>query len=238
MVFCFSRVLVFGGYIKTRAHVHGWYKPLYLVPILLAVWTIAFRLNKKAILSLLILILLRFYQDFAAYSYAATTGSNQVFHGFLTGARTNMYLAVGRFLYKKYPDAILMTSEVGGLGYGFRGKILDAIGLIQPDCLKYHPMRVPEEHSNGPIGAIPRQCEEENLPEIIVSCDIFMQSLAKSKVLKPYFHYALPIFLKEDLQVSPIKELWGSGHLNVYIRKDLNQEIDQRLKNEGPFQPF
>jgi hypothetical protein len=224
-VFFLSGVILLFAYIGKKTFVHEWYQPLYLIPIFTGIVAISFKLNNVRIYLLLVLLILPFYKDLSKHSYAAMMGDNQHFPGFKSGARVKQYLDISNALYKKYPNAILMSSEIGGLGYGFKGKIIDGMGLIQPACLKYHPMRIPEERSSGGIGAIPSDCVKEKLPELIVSYDVFIQSLSKSSILNKYNHYQLPVFKEEDLKLAKTKSIWGSKYLNVYIRNDIDKGL-------------
>jgi hypothetical protein len=137
----------------------------------------------------------------------------------LSAGRARKYLEVGRYLYDRYPESTLMSSEIGGLGYGFKGYVVDAAGLASPGALKYHPMKVPEERSNGSIGAIPVGLVEEIKPDIIVSYDIFIENLVNSDVIKDYYLIRDPVFVESDLNMSKTKVIWGSKNLNIFIRR-------------------
>jgi hypothetical protein len=105
---------------------------------------------------------------------------------FESGSRVKTYLAVGRILSMEYPGAILLSSEIGGLGYSFPGQVLDAAGLGSPDALEFHPLKIPEERVRGDLGAIPPRYVEMHLSELIVSFDQFAQALLASKIKDQY----------------------------------------------------
>ena len=83
-------------------------------------------------------------------------------------------------------------------------------------------MKIPEKRSHGGIGAIPTKCVDEFKPEIIVSYDVFIEHFLKSNVVNLYNHYKLPVFTEFDLQHTQNHQVWGSKHLNVFIRKDID----------------
>jgi len=156
-------ITILATYVAMRAFVFEWYVPLYAVLIawpILAAWRAATldALTPQARLAacaaaLAILVvpaqtaLLQYVRaGIANPAYAPTFGQ---------GARVRRYIEVGSDLYRAFPGSTLLTSEVGGLGHAFRGRVLDGFGLISPAALPYHPLRVPEERSSGTIGAIP-----------------------------------------------------------------------------------
>ncbi len=230
MIFSFSGFILLVAYIVKNTFLHGWYHPLYLVPITIGVFAYSLSLKKKISYLLIIYILLfPFYKTYfidtiniVKFSF---THNKQYIPHFNSTARVRSYLNVSKKLYEKYPNAILMTSEIGGIGYGFKGYILDGMGLIQDDCLKYHPMKIPSERSSGGIGAIPVGCVKEKMPEIIMSYDIFIQALSKNNILNAYTHYKFPTLVSDDINATEDTRIWGSKYLNVYIRKDIDEGI-------------
>jgi hypothetical protein len=114
-----------------------------------------------------------------------------------------------------------MSSEIGGLGYTFEGRVIDGVGLISPQALEHHPMRVPEQRSYGFIGAIPAGFVEESSPELIVALDIFVEELLRSEVASSYAVIREPVYIDEDLRFAPSPVVWWSRNLNILIRKDL-----------------
>jgi hypothetical protein len=138
---------------------------------------------------------------------------------FADGARVRQYVAVGAALYNLYPESRLLSSEIGGIGFAFHGKILDGAGLATPDALKYHPMKVPEERSSGMTGAIPVGYVREMKPELIVSLDVFIEDFLKSDEVQFCSRTMYPIYVESDMRIAPSKVLWNSRHLNVFVRK-------------------
>jgi len=131
-------------------------------------------------------------------------------------------------LFSIYPDAKLLTSEIGGLGYSFKGEIIDGMGLITPRALDYHPMSVPQQRQSGALGAIPAQMVENENPELIVSYPGFVQEFDSSVYREEYFKIILPAFPKIWQEQTGIDNIWGNYEIFVYIRDDLvkSEDID------------
>lgn len=220
-----SGFLLLLAYIKKKTLIFGWYVPLYSIPILLFLSYFSFHTRKRVYFLVVLLFFLPFYKQLGSTLFAAFSGNYAYYHSFKGGARVQKYIEISKIIYSKYPKTTLLTSEIGGLGYGFKGYILDGMGLIQPQCLKYHPMKVPEERSSGITGAIPVGCVKEYSPEIIISYDSFIEALRKDAILKKYQHYKLPVFTEEDLARTKEREIWGSKNLNVFIRNDIDNGI-------------
>jgi len=156
--------------------------------------------------------------------------NNPAFYiGFSEGARVRQYVQIGKEIFQQNPESVLMTSEIGGVSYGFRGTIVDASGLASPEAQKYHPMKVPDERSHGGIGAIPVGFVRENNPDIIVSYDIFVESLLQSDVLDEYTVTKIPLFLEDDRRIAVIRmpwtgnilrTLWDIENLYIFTRKN------------------
>ena len=144
-----------------------------------------------------------------------------VFALFESGSRVKMYLVVGKIINEDYPDAKLLTPEIGGLGYSFTGKIFDAMGLASSDALSFHPMKVPQQRSNGGLALIPPDYVRFIKPDIIVSYDIFAEALLQDDVSAQYNIITLPAYLPEDAIYSESKTIFGSKYLRIYIQKSL-----------------
>ena len=223
LFFGLSSLSTITGYVLGRAFVFNWYRPLYMLPALLSAAIFSFspviatrKIARIAMAMVIITSILSlaqcFYATFGDRSYSPT---------FATGARVKTYLAVAGILNASYPDATMLTSEIGGAGYAFKGKIYDAAGLASADSVKFHPMKVPEQRESSDIGAIPPEYVKFKNPDIIVSHDLFAKALQASEVIKQYNTFRVPIYLPEDARYSRSKSLWGSKYHNIYIKKDL-----------------
>jgi hypothetical protein len=147
--------------------------------------------------------------------------------------RTIEYLSVGRSIYQECPTARLMSSEIGGLGEGFEGEILDAVGLATPSAIKYHPMRVPEERRSGDLGEIPTGFVSEMRPDVIVSYDVFAESLLKNPDRSLYTELVYPPLPAAEM---PRYSDWSKHRLYILVARgglcsstDLDARVRQSL---------
>jgi hypothetical protein len=208
-------------YVLAKGLVFPWYVPLVAVPVIFALCVVAARSRMLAAYAALLLVIGLPHAVTLARSSMAAAGDVEQYVYFAQNARARKYLETGERLFDRFPDARLMSSEIGGLGYTFKGRIVDGVGLISPQALHHHPMKVPEQRSYGFIGAIPVSFVEEESPELIVSLDIFVEDLMRSAIASRYALIREPIYIDEDLRIAPSPMLWWSRHLNIFIRKDL-----------------
>ncbi len=214
-------LLIAAVYVLARGLVFPWYVPLVAIPVTLALFVMAARSRMLAAYAALLILVGIPHGVTLARSSMAAAGDFERYGYFAENARARKYLEVGGRLFERFPDARLMSSEIGALGYAFKGRIVDGVGLISPQALKHHPMRVPEQRSYGYIGAIPAAFVEEASPELIVALDIFVEELLRSEVASHYAMFREPVYIDEDLQFVPSPMVWWSRHLNIMIRKDL-----------------
>jgi hypothetical protein len=224
IIFFLWCLILTSAYIFSNTFIFAWYAPLYRVPFILAITyfcltRITKPINNTLIFTTIIFTLIHLNQ-FPGVIIGAVSNPS-VYHGFETGARVKQYIALGNELYEKYPNARILTSEIGGLGYGFKGYIYDAAGLISPSAIQYHPMSIPDERSSGLIGSIPVPFVKDTKPEIIATLDVFVESLLRSEIIDDYTIIEFPIFLEEDLSLSRNPSLWGSDSLLIFLRNDI-----------------
>jgi hypothetical protein len=222
------------AYIVRKTFVFAWYLPLVWLPIALGVllWTNR-RRSGPAITGALFAAMLLF--PFAMLDVrlllAAVRGAPGSVSGFPLVARVHTYRKVGAALNGVCPAATLMTSEIGGLGWEFHGKILDAAGLASPEAIRYHPMRIPEERSTGDLGEIPAGFVRERRPDLIVSYDFFMESALPAARQLGYIDYSYRPFIPEDS--ASMKGTWRNMRLHVLVAPDGHcspADIDQSLQ--------
>ncbi len=215
---------LFCAYLFRKIFLFPWYVPLYGIPILFSVALMVgtLRPGKLALMVFVFLspIIVCQVADFTQAAFSSVT-TPAYYKDFASGARVRRYIETGRMLYDLYPDATLLSSEIGGLGYGFHGRIIDAVGLASPSALRYHPMAIPEERSNGAIGAIPVGFVEEVNPDIIVTYEVFAESLLRSDAIKRYTRTEYPVFIASDASIALVMEVFSSRHFYVFIRNDL-----------------
>jgi hypothetical protein len=220
---CVSGLLVIGIYTISHTHLFDWYIPLYTLPISIAYFSYSYLTEqpRNIIIRLPLLCLVLLSTISIITTICSAFYRPNAFVLFESGSRVKMYLVVGKIINEDYPSATLLTSEIGGLGYSFHGKIFDAVGLASSDALSFHPMKVPEQRMSGGFGAIPPEYVRVVSPDIIVSYDTFAEALLMDDISSQYNIIALPAYLPEDATYSESKTIWGSKYLRVYIRKSL-----------------
>lgn len=128
--------------------------------------------------------------------------------------RVGRYLDIGTELYSFCPSCTLVTSEIGSLGYSFKGKVYDAFGLGDPEAVRFHPMKVPEERQGYGIGAIPPKYVEYRNPDFVVSMPVFSQALRRSTVINSYIAYDCPFGVE-------IGSIFGDKKIQVFSKTAL-----------------
>ena len=119
------------------------------------------------------------------------------------------------------PHGTLLTSEIGAIGWTYRSKIVDGLGLVSPEVLRYHPLRVPSQRASGGIGAIPAQAIVDLRPDLVVGMETLLSDfLAQREGNSALARYQLiderPAIV--DHGVSHV--LWNSHSVLVFARPD------------------
>ena len=214
-----------GVYLVSGTLVFPWYSPLVLVPLAAATLSVAQR-SHRALAVIALLSWMPFVIELAPSASAVLLNRPDDYRYFRVNARAGQYLQVGEALFEAYPTATLLSSEVGALGYGFRGPILDAVGLTSTGVSEFHPLSVPQERPAGWVGAIPPALVEQRHPELIVSLELFSGALRQSDILRSYQHLSLPIYTEADRRAfgaDAVPPLWGGTRLDLWIRGDLDR---------------
>lgn len=208
-------ILTIAGYVLGHAFMFDWYFPLYTVPMLVAFFLSVDRAKSpRDILVRGVLFILALVSMISLSQTTLASVSNpKMFSLFSGGSRVKTYLKLGEFLYQEYPNATLLSPEIGGLGYSFKGEILDPLGLASPEALNFQTMKE--------SGAVPPEYVKNKMPEIIISYDIFAQALLRNEVMGQYETVQYPAYLPSDALYSEDKTMFGSEYFRVYIRKDL-----------------
>jgi hypothetical protein len=175
-----SGVVLVGLYLAARAYVHAWYLPLFMLP--LAVCAIVhFARNRSLVLrALLLMAAIPLWADLGLAVAGAAATDSLGYRSLRENAHVRQLKTVGHRLERLLPGGSLLTSEIGALGFACSGRLVDGAGLVSPDALKYHPMKVPSQRSHGSVGAIPPQLAAEVNPDIIVSRRIFLRAFRRS----------------------------------------------------------
>ena len=219
---------VIGVYCAGGALFFPWYLPLYGVPLALGLLLVAYSSSHQSMrlaAGMSFVVLLGGQAGVMIKAVSAAAGNFADWPRFEETARVRLYQRIGAHLDASKPDATLMAAEIGGLGAGFRGSILDGIGLASPEVLAYHPMRVPGQRKHKTLGAIPRAWFEHRKPDFVVAYDVFAEELLKSPLLEVYDEYRCGILLPEDLKLKPNASLFGAHTLHVFVRKGITSQL-------------
>ncbi len=210
-------VLLAIAYLVRKTFVFPWYLPLVLLPISIGIllWTDRKNLRHQALgACLAVMVLLPFARRDRSLLLSACQETPRVVD-FAPAARDHEYERIGAALYGVCPTGALMTSEIGGLGWAFHGKILDGAGLASPEAIRYHPMRIPQERSDGLRGEIPAGYVRDKHPDLIVSYDIFAESALPAALSTGYIEFSYPLFVREDR--SKVEGLWSAQKMIVLV---------------------
>jgi hypothetical protein len=137
-----------------------------------------------------------------------------------SGVRAQRYLELGAGLYRHCPTCSLASSEIGGLGYGFRGRVHDALGLADAAALHFHPLRVPEERASYRVGAIPPAYVRLRDPDFVVSMPLFSEAFRRSTESRGFTRYDCPL-----VPEAPARSLWGDTLIQVFSRQPLPEPL-------------
>lgn len=142
-----------------------------------------------------------------------------------SGARAQRYLSLAGPLYDHCPRCTLASSEIGALGYAFRGTVYDAIGLADGAALAFHPLSVPEQRSSYRVGAIPPGYIARRAPDFVVSMPLFSEALRGSPVRDDFVVYDCPL-----VPAQPARQLWGDRVIQVFARSPLPAAVLARMQ--------
>ena len=107
---------------------------------------------------------------------------------------------------------VVAGPEVGALGYYYKGRILDACGLVSCEATPFLP--VPEDERSHPeSGAISRELVQSLQPDVVVTMSDFAYlSLYQNSWFQEHY---MPV-----KQFDLPYELWGSKSIDVFFRRD------------------
>jgi hypothetical protein len=216
-------------YLARRTLVFPWYIPIFTLPLFAAyLLALTGRDRRLRIIVALIALLMGVgpLTQATREAFGLAIGRPSLYRDYWTGLRVKRYLEVGAELAQRFPGSTLMTSEVGALGWEFDGRIIDAAGVTSPECLRYHPVSVPEDRDSGILGAIPPQAVIDIRPHLLVSMDLFSKGVRREMDGGTIVGYRL---LSEHPVTSMGPEghrpdnlvLWGARRTQVFVRTDL-----------------
>lgn len=230
LVMLLSGIAIFLAYVIRHTLMFPWYIPNYTTPIFVGIAALSFwvahtflRARKMvAVLSLLPLLLPAPYFIALAADLKASTVDLSQYRSLEMGGRVARYLEVGYELYSELPNGVLLTSEIGGLGYGYRGYIADGVGLATPGAVAYHLKAGPQQRTNG---AIPPGYVREIMPDFIVTYPVFAESLLRDEVMSRYRCSEESHLSARLLDIKPTATVWGDKSILVCRRLDLVGQI-------------
>jgi hypothetical protein len=225
---CLGGILIAGTYVARGVLLFDWYIPLYAVPLMLGILGVG-AMGGPVLRSLASLSVAGHLAELVLYLLGAL-GTPGAIPTVAQAARVQRYLEVGAGLRRDFGgQARLMTSEVGGLGYAYGGTILDGVGLVTRDAVRYHPLA----EALFRVGGIPGAFAEHHRPELIVSYPLFLKNLDGNWLEKNYILVRLSAFSSEWRIRSGTREIWSSDELRIYIRRDLaTSDTVARLKEK------
>lgn len=220
-------------YVASHGLVFPWYRPLYFSLLFLSgLVGAAVSARPLAYLALLTCAAPFLYELGA--SATAAVGYPQAARHFLEGARAKRTVAIAADLYQKYPRAVMMTSEIGAVGFGFRGRVEDGAGLATPRALSYYPLEVPSERYNAADAPVPRRFLKDLRPGLVIAVDRHLDAVLSDPIRADYVHLRRRLYdAEDDARRGSELLLWDDVRwLDVLIRKDL-WDAQQREEHAG-----
>ncbi|HVL02036.1 MAG TPA: hypothetical protein VM553_19600 [Dongiaceae bacterium] len=184
LVFC---AVLFTVWVTSRSMIFEWYLCLLSFPLGLALLSRQASATPIRTLATLFALGGTAFHSYQVQNYLGPANTDG--H---VNLRVPYYLAVGSGLEGFCPTCTLATTEVGGLGYGFKGKVWDALGLGDPEAARFHPMKVPDERADYGIGAFPPAYVGLRNPDFVVTLDFYSEALQRSEFLHDYRLYLCP----------------------------------------------
>jgi hypothetical protein len=223
LIFPFLLILL---YAMRRVLLFPWYIPLISVPVILALtplwqrkWNFSSCLGAIGLLPIFVtgvlsslITLLPEYSVFGA-----------------SGCRAATLRKIGVVLASIYPESTIVAPEIGGLGRGFSGDIVDAAGLASPKVVPHHPLRIPEQRAAGYLGSVPPALVGEIRPDFIVGLPTLLAAVAKSAEIAEYQRIEVPITYTTFSGIQHPINVWGNNYVIIFARKSLAQAVQNAL---------
>ncbi len=180
----FGALSLMSLYVAARVYIFPWYTPLYLVPLILGFVLTALQ-TKNFFWRALTFIWLVPLSVHAGLDTFAAVAKPKLFSEYEGGARAAAYRQVGEQLFQECPSCVLMASEIGGLGFGFRGKVLDAAGLATPEAVSFQrALKAGSTNTFG--GGIPGEFVAKAKPDFVVGMDVMLSDFQHHSCRQDY----------------------------------------------------
>jgi hypothetical protein len=215
-------LLVALAYLGSHGLIFPWYRALYLLFLFMPALLVATRAGRWTAYLGPGIAALPLVWDFGG-TLAAAAGRPELVSHFLEGARARRTVALAERLYAEYPNATLLTAEIGAAGYGFRGTVVDAVGIASPASLRYHPLPIPQERHDRGQAPIPRKQVQDLRPGLILSVDRHVDAVLRDPILSEYVHVRESPYEAADEARRPREDLlWYTvRYLDLLVRRDL-----------------
>lgn len=122
--------------------------------------------------------------------------------------REELYGEAAEFLKPRIaPEDVVAASEIGALGYYCECRILDTVGLVSPESVKYYPLPADMYAINY---AVPPKLIQDHVPAYLVTLDVFIRrSLERS----PWFRRDYELIWERPATA------FGSRSLQIFARR-------------------
>lgn len=229
-----AAILAFGlllplAYVSQRTLIFSWYRPLYLLPLLAGALLALTVANARTHLLAFFCLLACGARPGLEAAHAAQgilSSRRERWVEYAPGLRVQRYLHLGAELDARFPHASLLAPEIGALGWSFRGRILDGLGLATPAALAFHPLPAPALRPHGSSGTLPPRAIEALRPDLVVALDVFGAAAERALQRGTIAGYRLllrtPALLDPEVGGAPEDvRLWGARETWVYARAEL-----------------
>ncbi len=236
MVFILSpAIVIFFLYAIKHVLIFPWYTPLVLVPVYLGCLSL---LKYRAYAIRMVSIGILFPSAVLATLLAGSCVKPELSPFFESGARARQLRALGALVYSAFPEARLMAPEIGALGFSFKGRIVDAVGLASPEALTFHPMKVPEERGAGFLGSVPAAFVDTEKPELMIGLSSLFKQVLATRTAADYDIIKYPTMCQEDLVRARDGAVFGSQEILVFRRKGVLAPGGTDIFAQGPGLPI
>jgi hypothetical protein len=224
-------VIIFVLYAIKHVLIFPWYTPLVLLPVHLGCLSL---LRNRSFSARLVSLSLLFPLLSLAALLAGSCIRPELSPFFESGARARQLRFLGTFVYSVFPGARVLAPEIGAFGFSFKGPIIDAIGLVSPEAVDFHPLKVPEERATGFLGSVPVAFVEKEKPEIMVGLKTFFAHVLTTDITHDYDIIERPAMCEEDRLRALNPSVFGSQEILIFRRKGLAGPYGTDISTTSP----